>query len=50
MMEKKEVEELKSRVFCAAVLEKAGYTVDLKESTRRAVKYRRGRRHRHRDP
>ncbi|NSY99609.1 DUF3991 domain-containing protein [Agrobacterium tumefaciens] len=41
-MEKKEVEELKSRVFCAAVLEKAGYTVDLKESTRRAVKYRRG--------
>ncbi len=40
-MDKREVEELKSRVPCAAVLEKAGYTVDLKESTRRAVKYRR---------
>lgn len=41
-MDKKETDELKSRVPCAAVLEKAGYTVDLKESTRRAVKYRHG--------
>lgn len=41
-MEKREVEELRSRVGCAAVLEKAGYTVDLKESTRRAIKYRKG--------
>lgn len=41
-MEKREVEELRNRVACAAVLEKAGYAVDIKESTRRAVKYRRG--------
>ena len=41
-MEKTEVEELKSRVSCAAVLEQAGFAVDLKESTRRAVKHRRG--------
>ena len=27
---------------CAAVLEQAGFAVDRKESTRRAVKYRRG--------
>jgi len=42
MMEQRELEELKERVMCAAVLEKAGFAVDLKESTRRAVKYRRG--------
>lgn len=41
-MEKREVEELKDRVSCAAVLETAGFAVDLRESTRRAVKYRRG--------
>lgn len=41
-MEKREVEYLKERVPCAAVLEKASFTVDVKESTRRAVKYRRG--------
>ncbi|MGR7993563.1 DUF3991 and toprim domain-containing protein [Xanthobacter sp. ZOL 2024] len=41
-METSEVEYLKERVSCAAVLEKAGFAVDLKESTRRAVKYRRG--------
>ncbi|WP_439494334.1 DUF3991 domain-containing protein [Bosea sp. (in: a-proteobacteria)] len=41
-MEKSELEELKWRVFCAAVLERAGYAIDLKESTRRAVKHRRG--------
>jgi hypothetical protein len=40
-MEKKEIEELRGRVSCAAVLEKAGFAIDLKESTRRAVKYRR---------
>ncbi|WP_342634482.1 hypothetical protein [Phyllobacterium salinisoli] len=39
-MEKSELEEL--RVPCAAVLEPGGFAVDLKESTRRAVKYRRG--------
>ncbi|QPC95917.1 DUF3991 domain-containing protein [Mesorhizobium sp. INR15] len=41
-MEKNEVEELRGRVQCAAVLEKAGFAIDLKESTRKAVKYRRG--------
>jgi hypothetical protein len=40
-MEKKEIEELRGQVRCSAVLEKAGFAVDLKESTRRAVKYRR---------
>jgi hypothetical protein len=41
MMEQRELEELKGRVLCAAVLEKAGFAIDLKESTRRAVKHRR---------
>ncbi|MEC5382368.1 DUF3991 domain-containing protein [Aurantimonas sp. C2-6-R+9] len=41
-MEKMDIEELKERVPCAAVLEKAGFAIDLKESTRKAVKYRRG--------
>nr|WP_040853398.1 DUF3991 and toprim domain-containing protein [Phyllobacterium sp. YR531] len=41
-MDKNEIEELRGRVQCAAVLEQAGFAVDLKESTRRAVKYRRG--------
>lgn len=40
-MEKKDIEELRARVPCAAVLEKAGFAIDLKESTRRAVKCRR---------
>lgn len=41
-MEKNELEELRDRVTCAAVLEKAGFAIDLKESTRKAVKYRKG--------
>jgi hypothetical protein len=41
-METREVEYLKARVACAGVLEKAGFTVDIEESTHRAVKYRRG--------
>lgn len=41
-METKEVEHLKGQVSCAAVLEKAGFAIDAKESTRRAVKHRRG--------
>ncbi len=41
-MEKRELEDLKQRVSCAAVLEKAGFGIDLRESTRRAVKHRRG--------
>ncbi|KJF65134.1 DUF3991 and toprim domain-containing protein [Rhizobium nepotum] len=40
-MEKNEIEDLRSRVPCSAVLEVAGFAIDLKESTRRAVKYRR---------
>jgi hypothetical protein len=41
-MEKAELEELREKVACGAVLETAGFAVDVKESTRRAVKYRRG--------
>jgi len=41
-MEKADIEELRGRVGCAAVLETASFEVDLKESTRKAVKYRRG--------
>ncbi len=41
-MEKNELEELRDRVRCAAVLENAGFAIDLKQSTRKAVKYRRG--------
>lgn len=41
-MEKSELEELRDRVLCAAVLDKAGFAIDVKESTRRAIKYRRG--------
>lgn len=40
-MEKSEIEELRGRVGCAALLEDDGWKVDLKESTRRAMKYRR---------
>ena len=41
-MEKADLEELKEKVTCAAVLETAGFAVDRQESTRRAVKYRGG--------
>ncbi|WP_366929433.1 hypothetical protein [Mesorhizobium sp.] len=41
-MEKNDLEELRDRVPCAAVLETAGFAVDVKESTPKAVKYRRG--------
>jgi hypothetical protein len=41
-MEKHEIENLRDKVTCAIVLEAAGWKVDLKESTRRAVKFRRG--------
>ncbi|MBM3095044.1 DUF3991 domain-containing protein [Ensifer sp. T173] len=40
-MEKKDIKELRVRVGCTAVLEHEGFTVDVKESTRRAVKFRR---------
>ncbi|MBB4232916.1 DUF3991 and toprim domain-containing protein [Rhizobium mongolense] len=41
-MERKEIEALRSQVSCAAVLEQASFAIDIKESTRRAVKFRRG--------
>ncbi|NTC82535.1 MULTISPECIES: DUF3991 and toprim domain-containing protein [Rhizobium/Agrobacterium group] len=40
-MEKNDIEELRTRVGCAAVLEREGFAIDRKESTRRAVKFRR---------
>lgn len=40
-MEKSEIKELRGRVGCAVLLEDDGWKVDVKESTRRAVKYRR---------
>jgi hypothetical protein len=40
-MERSEIDEIRSRVSCAAVLEHHGWAVDLKESTARAIKYRR---------
>ena len=36
------MEALRAKVSCEAVLEKTGFEIDLKESTRRAVKYRLG--------
>lgn len=41
-MEKRDIEDLRDRVPCAVVLGQASFAVDVKESTRRAVKYRRG--------
>ncbi|MCM2476401.1 DUF3991 domain-containing protein [Rhizobium sp. CG5] len=40
-MEKNDIEELRTQVGCAAVLEHEGFAIDRKESTRRAVKFRR---------
>lgn len=40
-MQRKTIEELREKVSCGSVLENAGFAVDLKESTRRAVKFRR---------
>ncbi|WP_127071426.1 DUF3991 and toprim domain-containing protein [Pelagibacterium lentulum] len=40
-MEKADLEELRGKVPCNAVLEEAGFALDLKESTRKAIKYRR---------
>ncbi|WP_026187663.1 DUF3991 and toprim domain-containing protein [Ensifer sp. BR816] len=41
-MKRREIEALRDEVSCAAVLEQAGFAIDAKESTRRAVKFRRG--------
>ncbi|MFC3726200.1 DUF3991 and toprim domain-containing protein [Neoaquamicrobium sediminum] len=40
-MDRQEIEELRAKVSCGAVLEADGWKIDIKESTRRAVKYRR---------
>ncbi|MFH0302037.1 DUF3991 and TOPRIM domain-containing protein [Bradyrhizobium sp. 31Argb] len=40
-MDKREIEGLREKVGCPALLEKDGWKVDVKESTRRAIKYRR---------
>lgn len=40
-MEKAELEDLKEKVPCAAVLEREGFALDVKESTAKALKYRR---------
>jgi len=41
-MKRHELENLKEKVLCGSLLARAGYGVDTKESTRRAVKWRRG--------
>ncbi|MQB46096.1 DUF3991 and toprim domain-containing protein [Rhizobium sp. ICMP 5592] len=41
-MKRREIEALRERVSCAAVLEQARFAIDIKESTRRAIKFRRG--------
>lgn len=40
-MEKTDLDELRGKVLCSAVLEQAGFALDLKASTRKAMKYRR---------
>ncbi|WP_337696960.1 DUF3991 and toprim domain-containing protein [Agrobacterium vitis] len=40
-MEKKDIEELRTQIGCAGVLEHDGFVIDRKESTSRAVKFRR---------
>ena len=41
-MDKRDIETLREQVSCGVVLERRGWKVDARESTRRAVKYRRG--------
>ena len=41
-MKRAEIEALKEKIRCGAVLESAGFDIDTKESTPRAIKYRRG--------
>lgn len=41
-MKRRDIEALRERVSCAAVLERASFAIDIKESTRRAIKFRRG--------
>ncbi|WFU12959.1 DUF3991 and toprim domain-containing protein (plasmid) [Rhizobium sp. CB3090] len=42
-MDRREIESLRDKISCAAVLEQNGFAIDVKESTRRAEKYRRSR-------
>jgi len=37
-MEKADLEDLRGKVPCSLVLEQAGFALDLKESTRKAMK------------
>jgi hypothetical protein len=41
-MKREEIEKLREAVSCTALLEQAGFAVDMKESSRRAIKFRRG--------
>ncbi|MBY2919659.1 DUF3991 and toprim domain-containing protein [Rhizobium leguminosarum] len=41
-MKRRDIEALRERVGCAALLERASFAIDVKESTRRAIKFRRG--------
>lgn len=41
-MKREEIEQLRETVSCQAVLETAGFALDVRESTKRAMKYRRG--------
>jgi hypothetical protein len=41
IMDRIEIEELKEKVGCAAILSHAGFALDRRESTRRALKFRR---------
>lgn len=41
-MKRDEIEQLRERVGCQTVLETFGFILDVKESTKRAMKYRRG--------
>lgn len=41
-MKREEIEKIREAVGCSAVLEQAGFALDIKQSTRRAVKFRRG--------
>ncbi|WP_246318947.1 hypothetical protein [Peteryoungia desertarenae] len=41
-MKREEIERLRKTVGCQAVLETTAFALDAKESTKRAMKYRRG--------
>ena len=41
-MKRRKIEDLREKVGCSVVLEQAGFSIDQRQSTRRAMKYRRG--------